>query len=246
MSATGIESHCLNCQAGLAAAQSYCGDCGQRVLHGRLTMHDIGHDLVHAMTHADHSVFALIKGLAFHPGRVARDYVDGKRKKYFGPFAFLFISVGLASFVILVAGVRWFAPLGDTSAASFLQKHINLIIVMQAPILAGLCRLFFRGKGLSYAENLVLAAYTSGFRCMLLAFVGTPLMYFTGAAGSNRAVLAGYYLVWVLYFAWAAVQFFGGRAGWTACKAAAAAILTQVIAVYVIFAFIWTWSRFAN
>jgi hypothetical protein len=235
--------HCRNCRSTLAPAQAYCGSCGQRASRSRLTMHDIGHDLVHAVTHADHSIFSLVKELALHPGRVARDYVDGKRKRYFGPFAFLFISVGVASFAILIAGVRWFEPIDDTAAASFLQRHINFIILMQAPILAGLCRLFFHSSGLNYAENLVLAAYTSGFRCVLLALVGTPLMYFSGAERANQAVLVGYYLVWVAYFAWSAVPFFRGRVWWTACKAGVAAILTQIIAVYVIFAFIWAWAR---
>jgi hypothetical protein len=228
----------------MAADHGYCSACGQRKVRGRLTMHDIGHDLVHAVTHADHSIFSLVGHLAAHPGRVAREYADGRRKKYFGPFAFLFISVGLASFVILVSGVRWFAPIDDVSAASFLQRHINLIILMQAPILAGLCRLFFQASGRNYAENLVLAAYTSGFRCVLLAFVGTPLMYY--AVTASRAVMVGYYLVWVVYFSYAAVQFFGGRSWWTACKAATATVLTQLIAVYLVFAFIWTWARIAH
>ena len=133
---TAATAHCTNCESPLARGHAYCPACGQRALHGQLTMHDIGHDLLHAITHADHSILSLVKELALRPGRVAREYADGKRKKYLGPFAFLFISV-------------------------------------------------------------------------------------------------------------AAVQFFRGRAWWTARKAAAAAILTQIIAVYVIFAFIWTWASFA-
>lgn len=230
----------------MVAGQHYCSTCGQRVITARLHLHDIGHDLVHVITHADHSIFSLIKNLSLHPGRVAREYVEGKRKKYFGPFAFLFISVGLASFAILVAGVRWFAPIGEASAATFLQRHINLIILMQAPILAALCRLFFWSRKLNFAENLVLTAYTSGFRCVLLALVGTPLMYFAEVQTADRAILVAYYLIWVVYFSYAAVGFFGGRVWWTACKAAAAAILTQVTAVYVIFVFIWTWAKVAN
>ena len=49
------------------------------MITGRLHLHDIGHALVHAVTHADHSIFSLIKDLALHPGRVAREYVEGKR-----------------------------------------------------------------------------------------------------------------------------------------------------------------------
>lgn len=237
---------CLNCGALMAEGQHYCGACGQRVISGRLHLHDIGHDMVHAITHADHSIFSLIKELALRPGRVAREYVEGKRKKYFGPFAFLFISVGLASFVILGMGVRWFSSISDASVAGFLQRHINLIVLMQAPILAALCRLFFRSSKLNFAENLVLTAYTSGFRCVFLALVGTPLMYLSNVQTADTAIRAAYYLIWVIYFAYAAVGFFGGKAWWTACKAAAAAILTQLIAIYIIFAFFWVWVNVAQ
>jgi hypothetical protein len=41
-------------------------------------------------------------------------------------------------------------------------------------------------------------------------------------------------------------DFFGGNAWVTACKAAAAAILTQAIAICIIFAFVRVWVRFAQ
>ena len=235
--------HCLNCGGAMNNGQKYCGECGQRVIEGRLTLHHVGHDLVHAITHADHSIFRLVKELAWRPGRVAREFIGGQRKKHFGPFAFLFIAVAFASFVILIMGVQWFRPITDAGAAGFLQRHINLVILLQAPVLSGLCALFFLSRRLTYAEHLVLAAYTSGFRCVLLALVGTPLLMLTGATTADRAVFAGYYLVWVVYFAYAATQFYDGPTWWTACKAAIAAILTQPIAIYATFGFIWAWAR---
>lgn len=239
-------SSCPNCDSPMPADQNFCGDCGQRRLHGRLKLHDIGHDLLHAITHADHSVLSLVRDLALRPGRVAREYVEGRRKKYFGPFAFLFIAVGLASFAILLAGVQWFAPIDNHPVASFLQNHVNLVILMQAPILTGLCRLLFPGPRRNFAEILVLVAYASGMRCLVLGLVATPLMHYTGGVLSSRALLTSYYLVWVIYFSCAAVQFFDGRAWLSACKAALAAILTQLSTVYVIFAFIWVWARFVH
>jgi predicted amidophosphoribosyltransferase len=73
--------HCLNCDAPLVPNQAYCSACGQKADTHRLSMHDIGHAMVHVFTHADHSVFALVRDLAFKPGRVAREYLDGKRRK---------------------------------------------------------------------------------------------------------------------------------------------------------------------
>ena len=100
---------CLNCEAALAG-QDFCGQCGQKVATHRLTLGGIGHDLVHALFHVDQSILALLKGLLLRPGQVAREYVDGRRRRYFSPFAFAVITAGLATFFVIATGARWFAP----------------------------------------------------------------------------------------------------------------------------------------
>lgn len=238
---------CVNCGADMREGQRFCGQCGQRVIHGRLTLHDVGHDLVHAITHADHSIFSLMKDLALRPGRVAREYVDGKRKKYFGPFAFLFILVGLASFVTVVSGVEWFAPVpGDNPARKFLQQHFNLVVLIQAPVLAGLCQLLFWSRRLHYAEHLVLAAYTSGFRCLLLVFIATPLLYAMGGKQIHPWAILGYFAVWLVYFCFAAAQFYGGNRFAASCKAGFAALLTQAFSFLFVFIIVWLFAFFAD
>ena len=240
-----ISNVCLNCDSPLANAQRFCGACGQRVVAARLTMRDIGHDLVHALTHADHSIFALVKALALNPGRVAREYVEGKRKRHFGPFAFLIISVGLASFIIVLTGVNWFAPAGDNPVANFLQRHVNLVILIQMPILALFCwALFFRAR-LHYAEHLILAAYTSGFRALFLGLVEVPLLVLSGATTANSRLVGVYYLLWASYFAYAAYQFYRGNLAWTAGKAVAVVLMGQIVVVGVIAVFAYFFMRFA-
>src|SRR6185436_1890454 len=165
---------CLNCAAPLQDAQHFCGACGQRTSPRRLTFSQMLSDFTHALTHADHSIFALIRGLAFHPGHVSREYVDGKRKRHFGPLAFLLLAAGLASFMILATGVKFFSPESESAAAEFLQRHINVVVLLQMPVLAGLCALLFRDEKLHYAEHLVLSAYTSGFRILVLGLLATP------------------------------------------------------------------------
>lgn len=201
-------------------------------------MREIGHDLVHAITHADHSIFSLIRALLTRPGEVARDYVEGRRKRHFGPFAFLVISVGLASAVILVSGVEWFAPFEHGSAGQLLQRHINLVILLQAPLLAAFCAILFRGEGRGFAEHLVLAAYTSGFRALFLALIETPLLALMGADTADPLLASVYFGLWFAYFAFAASQFYAGHRAWSACKAALAAILGQVVTIGLVMVFL--------
>ena len=96
-------SHCLNCGVLLSENQNYCGQCGQKTRPLRLNLRDIATDLLHALLHVDRSVVSLIRQLAVRPGVVAREYVEGKRKRYFGPFAFLVIMVGLASALVAIS-----------------------------------------------------------------------------------------------------------------------------------------------
>jgi hypothetical protein len=208
-------------------------------------MGEVGRDLVHAITHADHSIVALIRALLTRPGNVAREYIEGRRKGYFGPFAFLVIMVGLASAAILIFDVQWFAPFGHGRAAELLQRHINLVILLQAPLLAAACAVFFQGARRSFAEHLVLVAYTSGFRALFLALVETPVLAATGPHTQKPWLTVAYFAIWVAYFSFAATQFYrGGRAG-LALRASAAAILSQAVTIASIMAFLYLTSAHA-
>ena len=82
-------SQCLNCSFDFKVGENFCSNCGQNTETHRLNVTHIWHDIFHAVTHADKGILHLIKQLAFNPGVVAKEYVDGQRKKYFNPFSFL-------------------------------------------------------------------------------------------------------------------------------------------------------------
>jgi hypothetical protein len=205
---------CLNCAAPLAAGQAYCGRCGQKAGSHRLTLHEIGHDLLHAFVHVDRSIFSLVRQLVVRPGGVARDYVEGRRARYYGPFGFLVIVVGLATGAMAIVGFRSFLRVegGADGIAEFLQRHVNAVILLQVPLLAATCGLLFRRSGTNFAERLVLAAYTSSMRSIAFTLVYVPTWYLWHP--SQQAITyfyAPYLAAWFAYFGFAATQFFGGR-----------------------------------
>lgn len=229
---------CLNCGAAIAGLK-FCGACGQRTdIKPDLTMRDIGHDLAHAITHADHSIFALLKSLITRPGHVAREYTEGKRKRHFGPFAFLLITVGLTSAILILSGVQWFQPYGHGKAGDLLQRHVNLVILLQIPLIAVCCAVFFLKDRRSFADHLVLAAYTSGFHTLFVGVVETPTFAMTSADTTNPWLATLYFGAWFAYFVFAATQFYQGRRAWTAFKAAIVVLLSQALTVAVLMAFL--------
>jgi hypothetical protein len=235
---------CLNCGTAFGEQQRFCGACGQRTdISRRLTLRDIGHDLAHAITHADHSIFALIRALVTRPGTVAREYTEGKRKRHFGPFAFLFITVAFASAVLLLTGIEWFTSFEHGEAANFLQRHVNLVILLQTPLLALFCAALFRGNRRNAAEHLVLAAYTSGFHALFLAVVETPAFALMQSNTPDMGLATAFFVLWLLYFALAASQFYSGHRAGSAIKGGLAVIFSQVASAALAMLFLFVTTR---
>jgi hypothetical protein len=190
---------------------------------------------VHAVLHVDHSILSLMRDLLIRPGHVARDYIEGRRKRYFGPFAFLVIMVGLASALILIFGVDLFRPIGDNPVAHLLSRHVNLVVLFQLPVLASLCWLFFINEKLTFAEHLVFTAYVSGFRALMLGVILAPVIYLTHSSPSSPGLVIAYYGVWALYLSFAAAQFYRGNKALTVIKVILAAAACQVVTVGAIY-----------
>lgn len=201
--------------------------CGQKLDSKRLSLHAIGHDLLHHFVHIDRSAFSLIRLLLVQPGAVALDYVQGKRKRYFGPFAFLVVMVAAASAVIAFTGFQAVLSRNPNVVGDFLQRHINLVMFAEVPLLAAFSRLFSLRGGFNLAEHLVLAAYTSGMRVLFFLLIVIPVWYvFRHHIATIRLLYYAYLPIWPLYFGFAAAQFLPGRRALSWGKGILSAILT--------------------
>jgi hypothetical protein len=236
---------CRNCDAAIPNAAVYCASCGQKASLPRLTLREIGHELAHALVHVDRSAVSLLRLLLVKPGIVAAEYIAGRRKRYYGPFGFLVITVALASAVIAIIGFNVVIVASDSPVpadapkgiADFLQRHVNLLFFVQVPLLAAVCRLMgLRDpKRYNYAEYLVVVSYTSGLHILFLTLVVVPEWYLL-RDHPNRA-LNLYYAslpVWPLYFGFAFSQFLSGPRWWSAMRGFLAVVLSTVATLYAV------------
>lgn len=69
-------ANCLNCGTPLQGA--FCHACGQKA-HIHRTISGIMHDLVHGVLHLDGKLWNTLPLLVFKPGRLTREYIEGKR-----------------------------------------------------------------------------------------------------------------------------------------------------------------------
>ena len=87
----------MNCGAALAG--EYCAACGQR---HEAHVHTLGHFLGEAfesITHADSRLWRTLGYLLVKPGRLTREFLDGRRARYLPPFR-LYLVISLAFFLI--------------------------------------------------------------------------------------------------------------------------------------------------
>ncbi|WP_071840008.1 DUF3667 domain-containing protein [Sediminibacterium salmoneum] len=76
---------CLNCES--QTIGKYCHNCGQKTDTKRLDfIHFISHDLIHGVFHFDKGLPLTVKELIVRPGKVARNYIQGKRISYYNFF----------------------------------------------------------------------------------------------------------------------------------------------------------------
>lgn len=90
------EKACLNC--GTVLQGSHCHQCGQAA-HVHKTLGAFFHDLLHGVFHFEGKVWRTLPLLAWRPGRLTREYIDGRRASYVSPIA-LFLFVVFLTFAV--------------------------------------------------------------------------------------------------------------------------------------------------
>ncbi len=84
------EGGCLNCGAALSGR--YCTNCGQAARPHRTLSGLIG-EFVTSLWHVDTKAWRTLPMVFFRPGTLTRNYVHGKRARYFSPLASFLLSI---------------------------------------------------------------------------------------------------------------------------------------------------------
>ncbi|HWA01200.1 MAG TPA: DUF3667 domain-containing protein [Caulobacterales bacterium] len=95
------EGPCANCGAELSGR--YCHACGQAAHVHRSLLH-MGEEVLHGIFHFDTKTWRTLPRLAFRPGTLTRDYIEGKRARYVSPLALFLFTIFLVFGVIAMVG----------------------------------------------------------------------------------------------------------------------------------------------
>ncbi len=234
---------CLNCNSILNSTEKFCPECGQNTLVKRLKTLAVLTEALQSFINADNGILYLIRWLPIKPGTISRKYVEGQRKKYFNPFTFLILTIGISTFLSATFNLMASSADINNPVSLFLSKHINLIIFLTVPIIGFFTHLLFRKQGINFAESLILSSYCSGIRSVAFVLMVTPLIVFF--RDFYLQIITCYLFTFALYYAWACCQYFKIFSKWYFFKGFLVVFLSQIvisatvsIGFYIYYAFI--------
>ncbi len=88
---------CLNCGAPLAG--QYCGQCGQRASSRLISLFELLRDAFGDLFELDSRLWRTLVPLLVRPGRLTREYLQGRRARYMPPFR-MYLVLSLIFFVV--------------------------------------------------------------------------------------------------------------------------------------------------
>jgi hypothetical protein len=212
-----ITMKCKNC--GKEIQVKYCSYCGQEVIKERLSIGELARKFIETITHAEQGIFRLVKELCLKPGVVSREYIDGRRKKYFSPIKYLIIVVSVSAIVVVNFegyGIDYEPTFSEESKIDDIveQKYFNhnyykYLLFLSIPLAALVTRVVFRRSGNNYAEDLVLNTYVLSQVVLFHTIIVTPLLIFSSSL--DDWIILIYLILSALYIIFAYMQFYRGK-----------------------------------
>jgi len=117
---------CLNC--GTFVEERFCPQCGQENTETRKSFHYLFTHFVEDLVHYDSGFWKTLKYLLFHPARLTREYLSGRRMAFVAPVK-LYIFISFITFFL--TGLFMTNPLkiktSESNSSSDIAKTIDSI-----------------------------------------------------------------------------------------------------------------------
>jgi hypothetical protein len=206
---------CKNC--GQTFKGNYCNHCGQSSKTHRLNYASIWVDIRLGLFHFNDKLAFTTRQLFERPGHAIREYIEGKRLKYFQPVSYVIVVGSVYVLLSLYFPIHIivdsdgsrsvFAGMGYNEANQWLIRHYSQLMLATVPLLAISTFVIFRKQGYNFVEHLVISCYATGQRLLLL-IVTFPLQYLVDHTAYNQSYKWVIVVVEFLLAYWIYSQFF--------------------------------------
>ena len=93
------EAHGACADCGAEVTGNFCSNCGQAA-HVHRTLLHLGEELLHGVMHFDGRLWRTLPLLILNPGRLTREWVQGKRTRYVSPLAMFLFTLFVMFFTL--------------------------------------------------------------------------------------------------------------------------------------------------
>lgn len=235
---------CLNCATPLTGP--FCAVCGQgAATPARVTVRSLWTDFRTGTLGLDRGLLVTVRDVLTRPGEVALAFVEGRRRTYVHPVAFLFVAYGVYAVVFglfetpLIDAIKTSMPAANpaltaaeneaaaASGLAFLRfavtygAYLSFLSVLPFGVLL---RKLLPASGRTVAECAIFALTIEAGVALVLGLVLNPLSAWTGSFGVA-------FLAYPFYFVLTGIgvsAFFGRQP-----RALARALVAQVLALVV-------------
>lgn len=90
----------MNCGHPFTGHEKYCPECGQKNKGSKITFSSFLKEVFNGFISLDAKVWTTLVPLLIKPGKVSRDFIEGKRARYSNPFQF-YLTVSILFFIML-------------------------------------------------------------------------------------------------------------------------------------------------
>ncbi len=233
---------CGNCGRAIdGPAQKFCPACGQATPVHRIDWQFMAHELEHSVLHMDRGILYSLKELMLRPGRLMRDYLEGRRARQAKPLLLLMVMAAVVVFLskyilgggvidaslphvdFRAAGAGGKAALDPaemqvafTAVGDLMDRNFAAFTLLLLPVEAMAFRLAFGRVGkLNYPEWLVITAFLT-VQAFVFWIIALPLQRWFPSVQN--------FVMWMAmgYGVFSLVQLFNGYPRWKSALRAAA------------------------
>lgn len=209
---------CKNCEQQFQG--SFCNNCGQKSNVKRINFAYLIREIPSSVFQLNSGILFTIKLLSTKPGRGIKDFLDGKRKAYFKPLAFVLVLSAIYVFVAHFTSKPTYLEGIFTEIKEIIKQHqaIELTVFVKLlnwlsnnfaysalvllPVFSLASYLAFLKSKLNYFEHLVLNMYIFGQQILIYIFFVVLFSIFKVSPKIlelTSFVSATLYLFWVYF-----------------------------------------------
>ena len=124
-------TRCLNCYHSLDRSDRYCPNCSQLNSTKKLTFGDFFNEFFAGIFAYDSRLYRTLGALLFKPGKISKDYIEGKRVRYANPYKF-YLSASIIFFLVWSFTHKTEAPVNVNSENAAVQtREVDSILAAQ-------------------------------------------------------------------------------------------------------------------